>query len=130
MLDSKLYPFDLTALLSSLRFLICQDTFKNYISDSERRKKSGKEGWEWLIQRCEGADNIRNLIKEKNLKYFSVPDKWIYVLPTSSKKTEKRDKTTMQPLVTEYGISHPRTEAQKLGKLLLQKSILMNYTLF
>lgn len=61
--------------------------------DSERRKKNGKEGWEWLVQRCEGADNIRKLIKEENIQYFSVPDKWIYPLPTSNQTgqtTEQR----------------------------------------
>lgn len=54
--------------------------------DSEQRKKNGKEGWQWLVQRCEGAANIRKLIKEKNLQYFSVPDKWIYELPSSDYK--------------------------------------------
>lgn len=56
--------------------------------DTEQRKKNGKEGWEWLIQRCEGAENIRKLIKKKKLKYFSVPDKWIYVVPETSRKAK------------------------------------------
>lgn len=56
--------------------------------DTEQRKKNGKEGWEWLIQRCEGAENIRKLIKKKKLKYFSVPDKWIYLVPETSRKSK------------------------------------------
>lgn len=56
--------------------------------DTEQRKKNGKEGWEWLIQRCEGAGNIRKLIKKKALKYFSVPDKWIYIIPETSRKSK------------------------------------------
>lgn len=36
---------------------------------------------QWLMNRCEGAENIRNLIKTQKLKFFSVPDKWIYFLP-------------------------------------------------
>ena len=36
---------------------------------------------QWLLDRCEGAKNIRNLIEKEKLRYFSVPDKWIYFLP-------------------------------------------------
>jgi len=35
----------------------------------------------WLINRCLGAENVRNLIRAKKIKHFSVPDKWIYLLP-------------------------------------------------
>jgi hypothetical protein len=49
--------------------------------DNEMRKKEGIPGWQWLVKRCKGAENIRNLIKKKKLKHFSVPDKWIYPLP-------------------------------------------------
>lgn len=56
--------------------------------DSESRKKNGKEGWEWLIMRCEGAENIRQLIKNKKIRYFSVPDKWIYPIPDFEKSNQ------------------------------------------
>ena len=49
--------------------------------DSERRKKNNREGWEWLVRRCEGAKKIRDVINSKKIKYFTVPDKWIYLLP-------------------------------------------------
>lgn len=39
---------------------------------------------QWMIDRCKGAENIRKLIKEKNLKHFLVPKKWIYYPPHSS----------------------------------------------
>lgn len=49
--------------------------------DSELREKDGKPGWMWLAQRCEGAGNIRRLIRKEKIRHFVVPDKWIYPLP-------------------------------------------------
>lgn len=49
--------------------------------DNETRQKEGVPGWRWLVQRCQGAEAIRNLILRKKLRYFSVPDKGIYPLP-------------------------------------------------
>lgn len=51
---------------------------KAYLNDEKRR--SGKN-CRWLFDRCKGAENIRNLISENKLKYFTVPDKFIYLLP-------------------------------------------------
>lgn len=65
--------------------------------DSEHRQKKGMPGWEWLTRRCEGAKNIRHLIKRKNLKYFTVPDKWLYPLPAPS--TTEIAKDSIQPVV-------------------------------
>lgn len=53
--------------------------------DTETRMKHGKPGWKWLIQRCMGAENVRNLIAARGLKFFTVPDKWIYLLPNATK---------------------------------------------
>jgi hypothetical protein len=39
---------------------------------------SDEETWQRFGDRCHGAENIRLLIKEKKLKHFSVPHKWIY----------------------------------------------------
>lgn len=47
--------------------------------DDEKRKKGGRPGWQWLLKRCQGAEKIRKLIKEKNIKHFSVPQKWLYI---------------------------------------------------
>lgn len=49
--------------------------------NSENRLKDDIPGWKWLIARCDGAQNIRKLIKKKNLHFFTVPDKWVYFLP-------------------------------------------------
>src|SRR5690348_7846133 len=55
--------------------------FKLYL-DSETRMRKGIPHWKWLLQRCQGAESIRKLIKRKNIHHFSVPDKWLYILPT------------------------------------------------
>lgn len=49
--------------------------------DSELRRKEGKPTWRWLVNRCQGAENIRALIKRDKLQYFTVPKKWLYPLP-------------------------------------------------
>lgn len=51
---------------------------KTYLS-SERKKQGNN--LRWMIDRCKGAENVRNLIKSENLKHFTVPDKWIYHIP-------------------------------------------------
>lgn len=43
-------------------------------------KRSGDD-IQWMVDRCLGAENIRHLIQQKNLRHFTVPDKWIYFLP-------------------------------------------------
>lgn len=53
--------------------------YKIYLDD-EVRQKSHRPGWHWLCNRCEGADKIRRFIKKKKIKYFSVPDKFLYPL--------------------------------------------------
>ncbi len=57
--------------------------FKLYF-DSELRKKNNVPGWKWFVKRCVGAESIRNVIKKKNIKHFTVPKKYIYVLPSST----------------------------------------------
>lgn len=54
--------------------------FKLYL-DSETRMRNDVPHWKWLVRRCEGAQSIRKVIKRKNILHFSVPDKWLYVLP-------------------------------------------------
>lgn len=49
--------------------------------DNELRQKRKKPYWKWLSLRCEGAAGIRTVIKRKKIKYFVVPQKWIYLLP-------------------------------------------------
>lgn len=49
--------------------------------DNELNKKHGRESWEWLVRRCQGAKQIRDIIKRRSIKYFVVSDKWLYCLP-------------------------------------------------
>ncbi len=49
--------------------------------DSEERSRQQLPHWVWLVSRCAEAKKIRKVIKEKNIRYFSVPDKWLFVLP-------------------------------------------------
>jgi hypothetical protein len=48
--------------------------------DTELRRRRGP-CWQSLSERCEGAENIRNLINHKKLRHFTVPDKWLYPVP-------------------------------------------------
>ncbi|KAF3361470.1 hypothetical protein PHSC3_001844 [Chlamydiales bacterium STE3] len=54
--------------------------FKIY-PDDEIRKKQNLPGWHWLSNRCEGARRIKRFIKKNKIKYFKVPEKWLYPLP-------------------------------------------------
>jgi hypothetical protein len=49
--------------------------------DTVLKEKYHKESWKWLVRRCQGASKIRNIIRKYKIKYFVVPDKWIYCLP-------------------------------------------------
>lgn len=49
--------------------------------DTEKRLKDGIPGHIWLERRCQGAKNIRDVIRKKNIKCFTVPDKHLYQLP-------------------------------------------------
>lgn len=57
--------------------------FKIYLN-SQTLPKGEKAGWKRLVDRCEGAKNVRKLIQEKKLKHITVPDKWLYIIPTNS----------------------------------------------
>ena len=50
--------------------------------DSEQRQKRNRAGWEWLVRRCKGAGKIRKIIERHKIKYFQVPQKWLYPLPS------------------------------------------------
>lgn len=54
--------------------------FKVYL-DTELRSKDTRKGWEELIDRCKGAENIRKFIKIENIQHFVVPSKYLYPVP-------------------------------------------------
>ncbi len=49
--------------------------------DSETRSRKQLPHWLWLARRCAEAKKIRKIIKRNNIRYFSVPDKWLFVPP-------------------------------------------------
>lgn len=63
--------------------------FKLYL-DSELRKKNKVPGWKWFVKRCKGAELIRNVIIQKKIKNFTVPKKYIYVLPPATTPSKTR----------------------------------------
>ena len=61
--------------------------FKMYL-DSEKRSKDGLSHCEWLVRRCIGAAYLRDIIRKQHIRYFTVPDKWLYILPLYPFSTE------------------------------------------
>ena len=54
---------------------------KLYLSSASFHR-SGRSQQKWLIQRCRGAAPFRELIQKKKIRFFTVPEKWLYALPT------------------------------------------------
>lgn len=80
--------------------------FKLYLCTMQRTR-AHEPVWMALTARCQGAQNIRKLIKEKNLQHFIAPHKWLYIVPkkTFSDLSSKEKKqfvllvaTDMQPM--------------------------------
>lgn len=84
--------------------------FKIYL-DSEYRQKDDRPGWEWLLRRCQGAENIRNLIKEEKIKNFIVPDKWLYPLPQFPLTTEAKQEQVILVVTDMQLVSGKNTRA-------------------
>ena len=49
--------------------------------DTVLSEKRGKASWKWLVLRCEGAEKVGSVIRDKRIKNFKVAKKWIYCLP-------------------------------------------------
>jgi hypothetical protein len=73
-------PMANSFVIVARHFAIPGYVFKLYL-DSETRCRKQIPHWVWLARRCVGAEGIRNIIRRKKIRYFSVPDKWLYVLP-------------------------------------------------
>ena len=73
-------PTLLSFVIVARHFAIPGYVFKLYL-DSESRCRKQIPHWRWLAMRCIGAKGIKKLIKKNKIKYFSVPDKWLYLLP-------------------------------------------------
>lgn len=61
---------------------------KGYLVKAYIRSKKIKPNWLWCVHRCWGAKNIRELLKEKNIVNYTIPDKWIYQLSHSENLVE------------------------------------------
>lgn len=80
--------------------LLPNHLFKLFL-DSEKRKKENTSGWVWLVKRCQGARNIKELIKRKKLRHFVVPEKWLYPVPWVSRKQGEGGSRQPVVLITE-----------------------------
>ncbi len=60
--------------------------FKLYL-DTETRCRKDIPNWVWLTQRCAGARGIKKVIKRNHIRLFTVPDKWLYVVPAYTMPT-------------------------------------------
>lgn len=49
--------------------------------DTVLAEKRDKASWKWLVLRCEGAEKIETVIRDKEIRNFKVAKKWIYCLP-------------------------------------------------
>lgn len=76
--------------------------FKIHI-DSDPHTKKKIPPWKWLVYRCEGAEVIRNIIKKKKLKYFLIPDKWLYPLPINP-PAQTRERQPVVLMVTDMDV--------------------------
>src|SRR5262249_14736545 len=77
-------------------------------TDNEKKLKWKLPGWEWLVNRCLGAQNVRNLIKRKHFKSFTVPDKYLYPLPELPCVPEEHIQQPIVLLVEDMNICSPQ----------------------
>jgi hypothetical protein len=85
--------------------------FKVYL-DSETRAVRDAPYWTHLVTRCKGALRVKKAIRQKKLRYFTVPDKWLYLLPEYPLSKEQNP----QPLIlveTDMEIDDEETTRKK-----------------
>jgi hypothetical protein len=56
--------------------------FKVYFVDERQLERKKPRGWRGFASRCQGAERIGRIIRERRLQYFQVPRKWLVLLPT------------------------------------------------
>lgn len=107
-----------TSLITVARHPLLPGVLLKLYLDSETREKDGIPGWKWLVNRCKGAENVRKLIQRKKLKYFSVPDKWIYPLPEGKTFESRRHPVVL--IVTDMDLTS-ESDTKYAWKHLIQK---------
>lgn len=78
--------FEMICKRNSNMIVAKHDSIAGYIIKIYLLEDKPEQSWKWICKRCEGAENVRRLIKSKKLKLFNVPDKWLYPLPHALSK--------------------------------------------
>ncbi|MBP9841867.1 MAG: hypothetical protein KBC64_05525, partial [Simkaniaceae bacterium] len=78
--------------------------FKIY-RDSHPTGRKKIPGWECLVLRCMNAKKVKKIIQKHDLQHFTVPDKWLYLLPTTSSHLRKNHQPVIL-LATDMEIEH------------------------
>lgn len=68
--------------------------FKIYL-DGEQSGRDNIPGWKSLTIRCINAKKLRNIINYHHMRYFTVPEKWLYLLPLDEHPSREKH----QPVV-------------------------------
>lgn len=71
--------------------LLSEFLVKVYLDNEHRLNQEKRPGWLRLVDRCEGALNIKKLIEREDIQHFVVPDKMIYPLPMEPAPKELLD---------------------------------------
>jgi len=95
--------------------------------DSDGKTKNTDPGWKWLVRRCQGAENIRKLIRRKNLQFFTVPDKWIYVTDHGAYNPAKQ---SIILLVTDMRLTSKEESRQAWMSLVTKQHLEELYCIF
>lgn len=74
-------------------------------------EKDNEPAWKWLVYRCIGAGQIRNIINQNNFEYCVVPNKYLYPLPPepSPPKGKKYDRKIIVLLVDDMHLVDSNT---------------------
>lgn len=95
--------------------------------DSDGKTKNTDPGWKWLVRRCQGAENIRKLIRRKNIQFFTVPDKWIYV---TDSRAYNQGKQSIVLLVTDMRLVSKEESREAWKNLVTKKHLEELYCIF
>lgn len=72
--------FDLISARSTGMYVASHPDLPGHLIKAYIQSKKSKKNWCWAVTRCMIARKIADLIKEKGLVHFEVPNKWIYPL--------------------------------------------------
>lgn len=97
--------------------------FKLYLdSDLAYRYKDVMSKQDCLIQRCIGAQRIRDLITTFHLQHFTVPNKWLYSVFSTLEKGDKNEKVFIL-LVTDMNILNTKQSKKAWKKNITKKHL-------